>query len=217
MLENIKIPLLVVLGVVLAVVLARAFMGGQPPPVATAPVGAAVAPPGTPATAPASGALANASSPTEEPLKMEISNVDVVALTEEIKQVQFVYETWYRDAAGQDHEKRNPMKSPIFTISNPNNTGVSELLLPDSPLSRTRVIAIVWDDQFPVAIVRNEGALKKEERQDRCIYKGYAYSNNIIVQSIERDKVVFKMNDTEFPISLGSGAIEPTITFNGVK
>lgn len=215
MLEKIKIPLLVILGIVLVGVLARAFMGGKAPaPAAPTTPTAANAQPGAPAPK-TSAPSAPAGAVTTEPVKLAISNVDVMALTEEIKQVQFVYETRLRNPDGQEHEKRNPMKSPIFAgpgLPGGPGTGVTE-----PTLSQTRVIAIVWDERFPVAIVRNEGALKTEDRQDRCIYVGCTYAENITVQSIERDKVVFKMNDAEIPIPLGSGASEPNVTINEVK
>lgn len=215
MLEKIKIPLLVILGIVLVGVLARAFMGGKAP---TPPAPAATATPANAqpgVAAPKTAAPAAAAAASSEPVKLAISDVDVMALTEEIKQVQFVYETRLRDPDGQEHEKRNPMKSPIF--SGPGIPGDGKLGVSNPTLSQTRVIAIVWDERFPVAIVRNEGALKTEDRQDRCIYVGCTYAENITVQSIERDKVVFKMNDAEIPIPLGSGASEPNVTINEVK
>jgi len=209
-LEKIKIPLLVGLGIVLVVVLARAFMGGKAPAakVDDKKVQTSEAKPKT-------GVAKPPAAKEGEPQKDDnISDSEVLAIAADIGQEPFTYDPLVVDAAGQKREKRNPMKSPMATES---ISGEGETFRGPDELSSTEVRAIVWDERFPVAIVRNAEGATLEERKDRCIYVGYAYADNITVKSIERDRVVFKIGDSEYESLLRSGAPESDTPTTDVK
>jgi hypothetical protein len=47
------------------------------------------------------------------------------------------------------------------------------------------VSGIVWDERHSLAVVDNE-----------VVYPGYVYADGVTVESIERDRVVFKVGDS---------------------
>jgi hypothetical protein len=47
------------------------------------------------------------------------------------------------------------------------------------------VSGIVWDERHPLSVVDNE-----------VVYPGYVYADGVTVESIERDRVVFKVGDS---------------------
>jgi hypothetical protein len=97
-----------------------------------------------------------------------------------IKEVDFDYET--------ERLPRDPMAPLVGTLTRKAPEGTEEQ--PAAPPTAVQVMnkvvsGIVWDERHPLAVVDNE-----------VVCPGYVYADGVTVESIERDRVVFKVGDS---------------------
>jgi hypothetical protein len=76
----------------------------------------------------------------------------------------------------------------VGTLTRKEGEGVEKA--PLAPATAVQVMnkvvsGIVWDERRPLAVVDNE-----------VVYAGYAYADGTTVESIERDRVIFKVGDS---------------------
>ena len=170
-----QIIVLGVLGAVFVAFLGRAFLGGGGAPIAPPPN---VAAPG----APADGTT----------VALQQTDIDLDALLEEIEVVTFNY-----PAVKIDRDPMFPL--PYGSGITAPDEGESEIIRRTPGTVPSRVIAIIWDERDPVAVVRND---VEGDAQDHVIYVGFKYPNGVVVSAILPDRVIFKMGDSEVPVFL---------------
>ena len=184
-----------ILGVVIVAVLAYQLTRHPPDPpeikkaaeaAAKAGGGAAPAPvaPGTTPAPKAAGAeaakIAHGAAPEAE--------VNIDELLASIKEVDFDYD--------KEHKPRDPL-APLTDalVSRPDDKEVKEnesatALSPVQVMNKI-VSGILWNKQRPLAVV-----------DDWVVYPGYEYPDGTVVESIEEDKVVFKVGDALVQVEL---------------
>jgi hypothetical protein len=137
----------------------------------------AVPPSPTGTAAKGESASASASSPQTQIRKVDV-NID--ELLANIKEVDFDYE--------KERLPRDPMAPLVGTLTRKAPEGTEEQ--PAAPPTAVQVMnkavsGIVWDERHPLAVVDNE-----------VVYPGYVYADGVTVESVERDRVVFKVGDS---------------------
>ena len=181
-----QITILVVVGVLLAGVIGYQLVRKEPPPPSVGGTVAktqgaaktgAVPPSPTGTAAKGESASASASSPQTRIRKVDV-NID--ELLANIKEVDFDYE--------KGRLPRDPMAPLVGTLTRKAPEGTEEQ--PAAPPTAVQVMnkvvsGIVWDERRPLAVVDNE-----------VVYPGYVYADGVTVESIERDRVVFKVGDS---------------------
>jgi len=180
---------LVALGVVVVAVVVFQIMRAAPaPPVTPAVAGktAAVAKTGAPAGAGKTTSAAKTASesagkePASDATQIKKADVNIDELLAGIKEVDFDYE--------QNRLPRDPMAPLVGTLTR--KEGEGEEKSPLAPATAVQVMnkvvsGIVWDERRPLAVVDNE-----------VVYAGYVYADGTTVESIERDRVIFKVGDS---------------------
>ena len=146
----------------------------------------------TPASPAATNAAGNAGRPMPPRVeRLRQTDVDVAALMQDIQQVRFDYAT--------ERVDRNPMAplvggtmTPVLdgdVITTVTRSRVNEIV-------NKRVTGIIWDPVAPVAVV-----------DDEVVYPGYVYPTEggappVVVEAIEPDRVIFRLEDTAIPVEL---------------
>lgn len=167
-----QLIMMAVLGVVLVAVFAYQFI--------LKPSGAADTP-RTPAGEPTTPVSSASALSGEEEMNIE-------DLMGGIKEVDFDYE--------RERLARDPLKPVIWEPSRVRRNGEGdravERLGPLVEWAMQRVVSgIIWDPTYPVAVVSVDN-----EIDDRVVYPGYRYSNGVVVDRIEQDRVVFRVGDS---------------------
>ena len=190
--QKTQIAILVIVGVLLAGVIVYQLVRKEPPPPsvdgtvaktqgAAKAQGAAktgtVPPSPTGAATKGESASAPASSPQTQIRKVDV-NID--ELLANIKEVDFDYE--------KERLPRDPMAPLVGSLTRKAPEGIEEQ--PAAPPTAVQVMnkvvsGIVWDERHSLAVVDNE-----------VVYPGYVYADGVTVESIERDRVVFKVGDS---------------------
>ncbi len=121
-----------------------------------------------------------AAAPTLELMQVDI---DPDALLKDISVVPFDYQA--------NKIERDPMAPLIGVIrtGEPGKAATATGALED--VLQKKVTGIVWDDQNPVAVV-----------DDEAVSVGHTYPNGVQVQSIEKDRVIFKVRDSLIPVPM---------------
>lgn len=194
---------IIIAGVLAAVLIGILFYqfviaGGPKPPPANpaaknpaaaakpASAGGAVAPAKSVNSAKAPGSaesLATGAATSLDALGMDIDAL-LDQLLKDVQVVSFDYQ-----AQG---DQRNPM-TPLVGYIQTDKPGAGEApgAVVPFPLLQKKVSAILWDEHNPVAVVDNV-----------VVSPGYVYPDGVQLQSIERNRVIFKINDALFPIEL---------------
>ena len=128
--------------------------------------------------------------PPAQKLEMREVDIDIDELLAEIKEVDFNYEA--------ERTARNPM-SPLVGMMAPRPPPGPDDPRGDSHRTVEALVAvmnmavtgIVWDPLNPLAVIDNE-----------VISQGYEYSSGVMVHSIERDRVVFRVGGSEVEVEL---------------
>ena len=184
-----QIIALAVMGAVLVAVLGYQLTRKEPsPPVAakTASQVQGASKTGTTAPTPAAAHAAKTASPSPASAapssKTQIKKVDVNIdeLLANIKEVDFDYE--------RERLPRDPMAPLVGTLTAKQGEGKEER--PSAPPTAVQVMnkvvsGILWDERHPLAVVDNE-----------VVHPGYVYADGVTVESIERDRVIFKVGDS---------------------
>ncbi|MBN2311970.1 MAG: hypothetical protein JXR94_23535 [Candidatus Hydrogenedentes bacterium] len=153
--------------------------------------GQAAAPAATPAAAPAPGSpAASPGVPAPPQSSFQEADVDIAQLLQDIQEVNFSYD--------EVRLARDPM-TPLVGPMAPRRLGGGEEGAADSAPSleaqlavRTMTISgIIWDPENPVAVV-----------DDEVVTIGYAFSSGVIVEKIEPDRVIMRVNESLVPIEL---------------
>ena len=181
--------MLAVMGVVLVAVVVYQLTREAPPPpaagkTASQPQGASKT--GTTTSTPAAAHAAKTASPSAPAAtpasQTQIKKVDVNIddLLANIKEVDFDY--------GGERLPRDPMAPLVGTLTAKQGQDTEER--PTAPATAVQVMnkivsGILWDQRHPLAVVDNE-----------VVYPGYVYADGASVESIERDRVVFKVGDS---------------------
>jgi hypothetical protein len=154
--------------------------GYQLPDQTTSEAEAAPGAPAAPAAAPTEGAQSQFREVT----------VDIDALIEGVQEVQFDY--------GLERPARNPMSplvGPRYLRGGEMEEGLQDeetLRVQAELMARAmRLTAIVWDEYDPFAVINNE-----------VVSTGYAFSEGIVVEAIEENRVVLRVGDTLIPVTL---------------
>lgn len=167
-----------VLGVALVVVLVwQLFIKGVSPPKAGTAAGAK--PPvqtAKTASPPPAGAADNG------PMRLKTDEVDLDKLLEDIEVVTFDYQA--------SRIERDPM-APLIGYIRPGETKAVLETPVVADVRRKKVTGIIWDEYDPVAVVDNE-----------LVSLGHTYPNGVEVYSIERDRVLFKVGDSLYPVEM---------------
>lgn len=183
-----QIIVLAALGIVAVAVVMFQILRPVPAPPATPTAGktAAAAKTGAPAgagnTTPAAKTASGSEGKEPAPGAMQIKKADVNIdeLLAGIKEVDFDYE--------QNRLPRDPMAALVGTLTRKEGEGAEKA--PLAPATAVQVMnkvvsGIVWDERRPLAVVDNE-----------VVYAGYVYADGTTVESIERDRVIFKVGDS---------------------
>jgi hypothetical protein len=138
----------------------------------------------SPAPAAPASAVPGASSPAQQPLELIQVDIDPDQLLQEVSVVPFDYQANRID--------RDPM-TPLIGIVRTDAELIKKPAKPGSLLYvlQKNVSGIIWDDTNPLAVVDNE-----------VVGVGYTYPDGVQVFSIERDKVIFKVRDSQIPVPM---------------
>ena len=121
--------------------------------------------------------------PVEAPKTLVRVEIDVDALLREIEVVTFDY-----DAERIDRQPMRPLvKNEGINPTDPD--GMTSAL--PSLVRQMNVSAIVWDEVRPVAVV-----------DDAFVWEGKTYPGGIVVETIERNRVWFKIANQRIPVDL---------------
>lgn len=183
-----QIIIAVALLVILVGVLFYQFVLAKPKPPAPSPTtsktqtaSASVSP--SQQTTPKSGV--GSISPTIDTLEQNVDEI-IENLLSAIQIVQFNYQ--------ESVPPRNPMTPLVGTI--PSTIFESETPIPSSEVTPGQVLskkitAIIWDEYQPLAIIDNQ-----------IVTEGYTFPDRIQVYKIEPRRIVFKLDDTIFPVRI---------------
>lgn len=178
-----------VLGVVLVGVLLYQFTRPMTPPVDTKSVAPATAAPAGGGGGTAAPAGNPAATPGQPAVKTELKStkVNIDELLSNIKEVDFDY----------DHDKmpRDPL-TPLVGKMAKLKAKEGEEGKPIAPATTIEVMnkavtGILWDARRPLAVV-----------DDEVVSPGYEYQNGAVVDSITRDRVIFKVGDSLIEVPL---------------
>lgn len=138
---------------------------------------------GSPTAAAAARPTAAGAPATKKPDTNPLDPKVLDDLLTQIEQVTFKY---------PENPERDPMDPLIregtrLAGSGPIPLGMAGVINVEDKL----VSAIVWNDSVQYAIV-----------DDLAVYPGYQYPDGVIVDSIERDKVIFRIDDKRVPVPL---------------
>jgi len=117
---------------------------------------------------------------TDESVQIKKADVKIDDLLSGIKEVDFDYD--------QNRLPRDPMAPLVGTLTRKKEGAENaEAPAPATPVQVMNKIVsgIVWDAHRPLAVVDNE-----------VVYPGYVYSDGVVVESIDRDHVTFKVGDS---------------------
>jgi hypothetical protein len=159
---------------------------GQPVPAAQPAASAAAAPTAGGGVAPASATP-----------RLAQANVDLDELISGIEKVAFRYE--------DERRPRDPMRPLVgASAAVPTNPTTGAQAPPPGQAERAarsmRVTGIVWDAKTPLAVVTDR---INNQRNDRVIWPGYVYHPlGIVVDTIEPDRVILRVNQSLIPIEL---------------
>ena len=184
-----QIIIFAVAGVIFVAVLGYQLTRKEPPPPVagkTASQAQGASKTGTAAPTPAAAHAAKTASPSAPAAapssQTQIKKVDVNIddLLANIKEVDFDYE--------RERLPRDPMAPLVGTLTAKQGEGKEER--PSAPPTAVQVMnkvvsGILWDERRPLAVVDNE-----------VVYPGYVYADDVTVESIERDRVNFKVGDS---------------------
>jgi hypothetical protein len=174
-----------ILGVVLVAVLVYQFTRTPPPP---SGVTSASSAPAVPAEGAANQPAASAA-PGQQPAKTELKHTDINIdeLLANIKEVDFDYE--------RDRMPRDPLTPLVGKMAKLKVKEGEEgkVVAPATTIEMMNkaVTGILWDSRRPLAVV-----------DDEVVYPGYEYPNGAVVESITRDRVVFKVGDSLIEVPL---------------
>ena len=163
---------------------AASAKAGSTPPAATAKTAPAAA---KAAPAPAAAAGAGSAPPAATEIKKTDINID--ELLAGIKEVDFDYE--------KERTPRDSLMPLVGTLAKTREGGeTKEQPQVAGTATAIRVMnkvvsGILWDQRRPLAIVDNE-----------VIYPGFEYPDGTQVESIERDRVVFKVGESLIQVEL---------------
>lgn len=184
------------LGAVLVGVLVYQFVfaGGTkppPPPKANTTAAGAAKPAAVKPSSPAGGPTGKMAAASEKQgaTSLDSLGMDIDQLLDDLlKEVQVV--SFDYQAAASDRDPMTPLVGYIQTgqAITPTETAGSPIPF---PLLQKKVSAILWDQYNPVAVV-----------DDEVVAAGHVYPGGIQIQAIERDRVIFKINDALVPIEL---------------
>ena len=151
--------------------------GGRTPATANRPV--AVSPP-----------AASSDARKAEPVTGELQEVDVDidGLLAGIQEVDFDYD--------RERIPRDPLTPLVGTVARrrDDEEAPADDLVPPAILSEVlgkKVSGIVWDKRYPIAVVDNE-----------VVHPGYEYADGTVVDSIQLDRVVFRVGDSLIQVEL---------------
>jgi hypothetical protein len=136
--------------------------------------------PSTSAKSAASSKNAAAKKGAEEDVQIKKADVNIDELLAGIKEVDFDYE--------QNRLPRDPLAPLVGKLAHKKDENGEEQ--PAAPATAVQVMnkivsGILWDERRPLAVVDNE-----------VVYPGYVYADGITVESIDRDRVTFKVGDS---------------------
>jgi hypothetical protein len=161
--------------------------GTAPAPATPAASTAAAAPAASPGAAAAAAATP----------RLVQADVDLDELAAGIQQVAFIYE--------DERSARDPMRPLVGASAAMPTTGKGGSQAPppgqaERAARLMRVTGIVWDDAHPLAVVTDR---INNQRSDRVIWPGYVYHPlGIVVDTIEPDRVILRVNQSLIPIEL---------------
>ena len=120
---------------------------------------------------------------TDSDIMFREADVDIDALLANIAKVNFDYEV--------EHIDRDPMAPLVGEIAN--QQGALDAGSPASAVAvlRKSVTGILYDAVNPAAVVDNV-----------VVREGFTYPGGVVVESIERDHVVFRVGDSLVPVHL---------------
>lgn len=116
----------------------------------------------------------------DESVQIKKADVNIDDLLSGIKEVDFDYD--------QNRLPRDPMAPLVGTLTRKKEGAeTAEAAAPATPVQVMNKIVsgIVWDARRPLAVVDNE-----------VVYPGYVYADGVVVESIDRDHVTFKVGDS---------------------
>ena len=116
----------------------------------------------------------------DETVQIKKADVNIDDLLSGIKEVDFDYD--------QNRLPRDPMAPLVGTLTRKNEGAENtEAATPATPVQVMNKIVsgILWDARRPLAVVDNE-----------VVYPGYVYADGVVVESIDRDHVTFKVGDS---------------------
>ena len=176
-----------IVGVILIAVVLFQVTRKPPAPPPTSDRGAPVMPRplGTPAPRAASSDAREAKPVTGE---LQEVDVDIDGLLAGIREVDFDYD--------RERIPRDPFTPLVGTVARRRDDGEEspDELVPPAILSevlRKKVSGIVWEKQYPIAVVDNE-----------VVHPGYEYADGTVVDSIQLDRVVFRVGDSLIQVEL---------------
>jgi len=130
------------------------------------------------------------SSDAGEPITGELkeSDVDVDALLAGIREVDFDYD--------RERMPRDPLTPLVGTVTRLRDEGdrPPDEVVPPAILSQVlskTISGIVWDKRYPIAVVDNE-----------VVHPGYEYADGTVVESIQMDRIVFRVGDSLIHVEL---------------
>ena len=116
----------------------------------------------------------------DDAVQIKKADVNIDDLLSGIREVDFDYD--------QNRLPRDPMAPLVGTLTRKKQEGEAEqAVAPATPVQvMNKVVSgILWDARRPLAVVDNE-----------VVYPGYVYSDGVLVESIERNHVTFKVGDS---------------------
>ncbi len=136
------------------------------------------------AKAGASSAAGTRTPGIKAPTRLAKVDVDIDALLKEIEVVNFDYD--------KERIDRNPLTPLVgFFADQENVPPPIDSTLAQGGVMRKSVTGILWDNQRPLAVV-----------DDEVVAPGHHYPDGVIVETIERDRVVFRIRESLIPVQL---------------
>ncbi|HOK09308.1 MAG TPA: hypothetical protein PLT82_05770 [Candidatus Hydrogenedens sp.] len=157
----------------------------KPPTTSTTPTTSQTKTESTPVTTQQKTTITGEINPSIQTLEQDVDKV-IEDLLSAIRIVQFDYQ--------QTPPLRNPMTPLVGVIKK--SIFESEVPIPSSEVTPGQVLnkkisAIIWDEYQPLAII-----------DGKIVPEGYTFPDRIQVFSIEPNRILFKLEDTIFPVRL---------------
>jgi hypothetical protein len=117
-----------------------------------------------------------------KPKTLKRVDIDVDALLRDIEVVTFDY-----DAERIERQPMRPLvRDPLASAGDAEVPTAAPF-----QVRQKRVTAIVWDESKPVAVV-----------DDAVVWEGYTYPGDVVVETIERNRVWFRIANQRIPVEI---------------